>query len=129
MQQWQEILLGHSVFGSSEYGMAQLPLVLHVWLAIKDFTDMYKYNHNCNDNVCFVYCAVERPPVQDFGTISQESEIIQSTSAGRSRPGGATPRPKRRSSGGGGSSGSRNRSASKKQRIEETSAPAQPVII
>ena len=66
--------------------------------------------------------------MQDFGTISQESEIIQSTSAGRNRAGGSgTPRPKRRSSGGGGSS-SRSRSSSKKQRIEEPSAPAQPVI-
>jgi len=61
--------------------------------------------------------------VTDFGTISQD-EIIQSTSAGRNRPVGGTPRPKRRSSGG----GSRNRSSSKKQRTEEaTSAPAQPV--
>ena len=73
----------------------------------------------------YVYSVVERPPVQDFGTISEESEIIQSTSGGRSRPGGGAPRPKRRSSGG---SGSRNRSTSKKQRMEETSAPAQPVI-
>jgi len=72
-----------------------------------------------------LYCAVERPPVQDFGAISHESEIIQPTSAGRNRPGGSTPRAKRRSSGGGG--GSRNRSSSKKQRMEETSTPAPPV--
>ena len=74
-----------------------------------------------------MWFVVERPPVQDFGTLSQESEIIQSTSAGRSRPLGGTPRPKRRSSAGGG--GSRNRGSSKKQRVEESVTPAQPVII
>jgi len=69
---------------------------------------------------------VERPPVQDFGTISQDSEIIQSTSGGRNRAVAGTPRPKRRSSGGG---SGRSRSTSKKQRMEETAAPAQPVTM
>jgi len=72
--------------------------------------------------VCF---AVERPPVTDFGTISQDSEIIPS-SGGRSRPPGSAPRPKRRSSGGGGSS--RNRGSSKKPRMDEPAVPPQPVV-
>jgi len=88
-------------------------------------TIFYEYESSCHVFfVVCVHCAVERPPVQDFGTISQESEIIQSVSGGRSRAGGGTPRPKRRSSGGG---SSRSRSTSKKQRVEETSTPAPPV--
>ena len=101
---------------------------IDVMLSVIFYSGADKILYACSSNtflVVYVRSVVERPPVQDFGTISQDSEIIQSTSAGRNRAVGGTPRPKRRSSGGG---GSRSRSTSKKQRMEETSTPAQPVM-
>ena len=65
------------------------------------------------------------PPVQEYNTISQDSDIIQAVSpAGRGR--GAN-RGKRRSSGGTPGSASRSRSAPKRARVEEVAVSSHAV--